>query len=406
MCKKEAELRASSSASSATTSATAASSSLNPSNSSDNFEFSPDLSAAVDSLPDILHRKSLLEMHTSLLQAIMKEVAAREVPSYVEVEESIWRSRGSWISSYGVSWDPVQVETLLKDSQKGSCLDKARLFLICCFMTGPQSSSSGGGASSSGGDHSTSNSSSNNSSGGGSSDLWSRLEAALAAGWSASASTTPSMASLTPDRVRQLGAWIRQQRSLASASFGSSAFSTSSTSAALPSFLSSATSHATSFMAKAASIFTKGNPLNLTRILDALTEGKLTSAASVPEVESYLTLDPLSTSGSSSSSASYSSSSSASSSSSSAAKFEEAIVFVIGGGCYAEYENLLQLLQERPFSNSSSSMGASLSGSSGSSTSGNGSSTLSTSSLKSILYGSSEILNGDKFLQELNSFVN
>jgi len=44
-----------------------------------------DLSEAIESLPDILNRKANLEAHTNILQAVMKKVAAREVPTYFEV---------------------------------------------------------------------------------------------------------------------------------------------------------------------------------------------------------------------------------------------------------------------------------------------------------------------------------
>lgn len=38
------------------------------------------LLSAVDSLPQLLERKKLLEVHTNILQAIFGSIAAREVP--------------------------------------------------------------------------------------------------------------------------------------------------------------------------------------------------------------------------------------------------------------------------------------------------------------------------------------
>ncbi len=43
-----------------------------------------DLATAVDSLPALLDRKKHLEVHTSILQAVMNQVAARDVPQFFE----------------------------------------------------------------------------------------------------------------------------------------------------------------------------------------------------------------------------------------------------------------------------------------------------------------------------------
>lgn len=48
-----------------------------------------DLANAVDSLPKLLERKKQLEMHTSILQAVMNEVAARDVPQFFELEQAL-----------------------------------------------------------------------------------------------------------------------------------------------------------------------------------------------------------------------------------------------------------------------------------------------------------------------------
>ena len=48
-----------------------------------------DLATAVDSLPALLDRKKQLEMHTSILQAVMNQVAARDIPQFFELESSL-----------------------------------------------------------------------------------------------------------------------------------------------------------------------------------------------------------------------------------------------------------------------------------------------------------------------------
>lgn len=45
-----------------------------------------DLSAAIESLPEILARKANLEAHTTILQAAMNEIAARDIPTFFELE--------------------------------------------------------------------------------------------------------------------------------------------------------------------------------------------------------------------------------------------------------------------------------------------------------------------------------
>jgi hypothetical protein len=44
-----------------------------------------DLSEAIGSLPEILAKKANLEAHTNILQSVMKNIAAREVPTFFEV---------------------------------------------------------------------------------------------------------------------------------------------------------------------------------------------------------------------------------------------------------------------------------------------------------------------------------
>ena len=80
-----------------------------------------DLSEAIESLPELLARKANLEAHTNILQAVMKNVAARDVPTYFEVEQGI-------LTTGRV--DKNAIITLLKDGVKGTIEDKARLLLV------------------------------------------------------------------------------------------------------------------------------------------------------------------------------------------------------------------------------------------------------------------------------------
>lgn len=89
---------------------------------------------------------------------------------------------------------------------------------------------------------------------------------------------------------------------------------------------------------------------------DNLAEGR-----SCPEDDSFLYLDPRSPS----------------SSSSKGEKYSDVIVFVLGGGCYSEFFNLQELLKDKGPGGSSGG------------------------ALRNIIYGCSELLSGDEFVDQL-----
>lgn len=90
-----------------------------------------DLASAVDSLPALLDRKKQLEVHTSILQAVMNEVASRDVPQFYELESSL--ATGSYKNNLdGAKKD---VLALAGDPAKGSVEDKIRLVLVYCLAT-------------------------------------------------------------------------------------------------------------------------------------------------------------------------------------------------------------------------------------------------------------------------------
>lgn len=86
-----------------------------------------DLSEAIESLPEILQRKATLETHTNLMQAVMKQIAARDIPSFFELEQALLTG--------GVRhMDRAAVLTLLRDGTKGSLHDKARLLALLAAL--------------------------------------------------------------------------------------------------------------------------------------------------------------------------------------------------------------------------------------------------------------------------------
>lgn len=86
-----------------------------------------DLASAVDSLPALLERKRQLEVHTSILQAVMNCVAARDVPQFYELETSL--ATGQYKND--VATAKSKVLALVTDKAKGNLSDKVRLVL--CF---------------------------------------------------------------------------------------------------------------------------------------------------------------------------------------------------------------------------------------------------------------------------------
>ncbi len=106
----------------------------------------------------------------------------------------------------------------------------------------------------------------------------------------------------------------------------------------------------------ASMIQSKFSPKYITRVVDSLAEGR-----SCVEDDSFITLDPKLRPGENSVEK--------------GGRYCDVIVFVIGGGCYSEYYNLMELLKYKS----------------------------STDKLKSIVYGSTEIINGSTFFTQLEN---
>jgi hypothetical protein len=90
-----------------------------------------DLATAVDSLPALLDRKKQLEMHTSILQAVMNQVAARDVPQFYELETSL--ATGSYKSDAARA--KADVVRMASDPSKGNVEDKLRLVIVYVLTT-------------------------------------------------------------------------------------------------------------------------------------------------------------------------------------------------------------------------------------------------------------------------------
>mmetsp|Transcript_10077 Transcript_10077/g.27820 ORF Transcript_10077/g.27820 Transcript_10077/m.27820 type:complete len:645 (-) Transcript_10077:63-1997(-) len=94
-----------------------------------------DLASAVDSLPALLDRKKQLEVHTSILQAVMNQVASRDVPQFFELESAL--ATGQYKSD--LSKAKSEVLALLSQDSKGSIEDKLRLLVVFALTTSAKS---------------------------------------------------------------------------------------------------------------------------------------------------------------------------------------------------------------------------------------------------------------------------
>lgn len=274
-----------------------------------------DLSEAIESLPAIMQRKTFLEAHTNLMQAVMKQIAARDIPTFFEMEQALLTN--------GVrNMDRNALLNLLRDGQKGTLPDKARLLAVLAAL-GDSTSLSKVGAE--------------------------EYDVALQQGCAMMVPTPPSPAEIaqTLAALAFLRRLLSLQQAVPSMMSGGGGRDSMST----------ITARATSLIAKAAAFFTKFTPYTVTRLVQSLGEGR-----GGAEDESFLYLDPRAREDSAQHPMNV--------------KYNEAVVFVLGGGSYSEYFNLQELLKEKARSGSADS-------------------------LRSIVYGCSDLLAGEDFMLQL-----
>jgi hypothetical protein len=275
-----------------------------------------DLASAVDSLPKLLEQKKQLEIHTSILQAVMNEVAARDVPTFFELESAL--SSGQYKSDSGKA--KAEVLELVMDPEKGNVEDKIRLVIVFCLATTAPGADV--------------------------TEVATKMAETLSSMGSTPESKNSALSKDDHDKLEkglQAIEYLKNLRSLqmipniseTEKDYSKSSGTTSNTDM-LSNFMFRATNQATGLLAKAtervSTMFSKIHKHRATRIVENLCEMKPNS-----EDDEYLYLDPkvkgdvdvkaLRTM--------------------SRAPVKEAITFVIGGGCYAEYQNLQMIANER-----------------------------------------------------------
>jgi len=309
---------------------------------------SSDLASAVDSLPALLERKKQLEVHTSILQAVMNQVAERDVPLFYELENAM--ATGTYKSD--LSKAKMKVSNLLKDPIKGNVNDKLRLLMIYCLSTNAPSSDID--------------------------ELLLLLKQAMLSKFG-----NEGMDADVKQKL-EIGfkalAYLKRLRSMQTTPMDMNAMELPSSSASagvsgagtdmLSSFMARAQTQATGLLAKAtervSTMFGKTHKCYATQVVENLCEMKPNT-----EDDSFLYLDPKIAKGEVDVSQL---------SRGVRGQVREVMVFMVGGGCYAEYQNLQML----------SSLGSGNTASSGGSFGGRG-----------VSYGCTELVNPSEFMSQL-----
>ncbi|XP_032882879.1 sec1 family domain-containing protein 1 isoform X1 [Amblyraja radiata] len=256
------------------------------------------LTSAVSSLPELLQKKRLIDLHTNVATAVLEHIKARKLDVYFEYEEKLM-SKSTLDKS---------LLDMISDPDGGTPEDKMRLFIIY-YISSPQPPSEV--------------------------DLEQYKK-----------SLTDAGCNLDPlNYIKRWKAFTKMAS--APANFGGSGPKPTS-------LLSRVMNTGSQFVMEGVKNFVlKQQNLPVTRILDNLIEMK-----SNPETDDYRYFDPKMLRGSESSVPRNKN------------PFQEAIVFVVGGGNYIEYQNLVDYTKNKPG--------------------------------KHVLYGCSELFNAGQFLKQLS----
>lgn len=291
-----------------------------------------DLATAVDSLPALLAHKKQLEVHTSILQAVMNQVAARDVPQFFELETSL--ATGSYKNDLARA--KADVLALAADPAKGNVEDKLRLVLVYVLSTNAKTA-----------------------------DVDEVTNAVQQAMEGKTDDGKPRLDKVGKEKlsagVKGIG-YLKQLRSMHMLPMSSTLQEIDSASAGygksdmLSSFMAKATTQASGLLAKAtdkvSSMLGKTHKHYATAVVENLCEMTPTS-----EDDDYLYLDPRVKGDVDVAKLRMMN----------RAPIREVTAFVIGGGCYAEYQNLQMIANDR----------------------------------RTVSYGSTELVDADQFLSQL-----
>ena len=274
-------------------------SSANPTTSSTYEESSAasQLASAVESLPALLERKKQLEVHTSILSAVMNEVAARDIPVFYELESAF--AMGTYKNDMAKGRKAVL--DIISDPSKGNLDDKIRLISVFALSSAP------------------------------SADIDQAIAALRQLGAEGGEGGKESTLKIEAGvKAIEYLKRLRAMHMISTISF-SDAEPTQSQGASLAtlgSFMAKAQNQATGLLAKAServgTLLGKIHKHNLTCVVENLCEQKPNS-----EDETFLYLDPK-----------VKGDIDINALRGLRAPVKEAMAFMIGGGCYSEYQNL------------------------------------------------------------------
>ncbi|KFM77819.1 Sec1 family domain-containing protein 1, partial [Stegodyphus mimosarum] len=259
------------------------------------------LTSAVSSLPELLEKKRLIDMHMTIATAILDHIKSRKLDVYFEIEEKIM----------GKATLEKSLMDMITDPEAGLPSDKLRLFLIS-FICGPTMTEA---------------------------EVDQYVTALQDAGCDG-------------ETVQYMRRWKTYSK-LSSHSTNQYSGGTKTVS-----MFSKLMSHGSQFVMEGVkNLVVKKHNLPITRIVDSLMELK-----SLPETEDYRYFDPKLLRATDSSSVPRN-----------RAPFLDAVVFVVGGGNYIEYQNLSDYTKGK-----------------------------SNPSTKRIIYGCTDLVNADQFLKQLH----
>jgi hypothetical protein len=267
-----------------------------------------DLATAVDSLPALLDRKKQLEIHTSILQAVMNEVAARDVPQFYELETAL--ATGSYNNDLGQA--KQKVLELVADPAKGNVEDKTRLVLVYGLATTAPSADMD--------------------------EVANAMKQCVEAGSGEGKLDNAAKAKLESGlRSVQYVKQLRSMHMIPTMAMEKMESTQETSGDYLSSFVSRATSQATGLVAKASAkmgtiLGSKTHKTRATQVVENLCEMKPNSEDYEflyldPKVKGDVDINALRTM--------------------TRAPVREVIAFIVGGGCYAEYQNLQMVANER-----------------------------------------------------------
>ncbi|KAJ0406539.1 hypothetical protein ATCC90586_003518 [Pythium insidiosum] len=299
-----------------------------------------DLVAAVDTLPALLEKKKMLEIHTNIFQATFDGVTARHIPSFSMLEQKMID---------GLHVDRQEVLSLLSGQETGSIHDKLRLLMIFYLTSGASSAE------------------------------MADLEQAYQQFVSGSSTLNPAVV----ERCNHAWSFLKRHaafqrhNNVSNALRGDGSGSTppasgagAATSINSAANISKFKGLAQGFLAQAAAsvrnFLPENKKLHVTRVTDAICELRPNT-----EDETFLYLDPK-----------IKAATSATAVPRQRTPFREAMVFVIGGGNYNEYQNLMAYAKAAPPAV--------------------GPAAAATPS-RVVWYGCTELLSPEEFLQQLGS---